>query len=121
MGALRKLADMFRPFMHRLQQASESFREGNVANAATEPPRLFEIGLGEPAHRTFLRRRSLFNLLRRADPEKQIGERKTGRILDSFFLRTGIAEVHLLHLPFEDLSQENRRVITFANVAQHLS
>ena len=55
-----------------------------------------------------------------ADAEQQVGQGETGRILDPFLLRTGIAKVHLLHFPFEDLGQENGRIITFANVAQHL-
>ena len=63
----------------------------------------------------------VFDLFGRADPQEQIGQGEASRILDAFFLRAGVAEIHLLHFPFEDLRQENRRVITFANVAQHLA
>ena len=119
MSALRKFADMLRPFVHGFKQTPEAFRKSHVTNAATEPARLFEISLGETAHRAFLRRRAFLDLFRRADAEEEIGERKTSRILHAFFLRAGIAEIHLLHFPFEDLRQENCRIIAFANVAQH--
>jgi len=32
-----------------------------------------------------------------------------------------IAEIHLLHFAFQNLRQEDRRVIAFANVTQHLA
>ena len=67
-----------------------------------------------------MRRRTFLDLLRGADAEKQIRQGKAGRILHAFLLRTGIAEIHLLHFAFEDLRQENCRIIAFANVAQHL-
>ena len=53
-------------------------------------------------------------------PSNKIGQGEAGRILHALFLRAGIAKVHLLHFPFENLRQENRRIIAFANVAQHL-
>src|SRR4029450_4663943 len=54
------------------------------------------------------------------DAEEQIGECKAGRILHPLFLRASVAEIHLLHLALQNLGQEDRRVIAFANVAQHL-
>ena len=54
------------------------------------------------------------------DAQQQIRERETGRILDTFFLRASFAQIYLVHLALENLCQENRRIITFANVAQHL-
>ena len=52
----------------------------------------------------------------RASPFHQ-GE--AGWILHAFVLRAGIAEVHLLHLAFQNLRQENSRIIAFTNVAEH--
>ena len=63
---------------------------------------------------------ALLDLLGRADAEQQIGQREAGRILHAFFLRAGIAEVHLLHFALQNLRQKNRRIIAFTNVAQHV-
>src|SRR5205807_100861 len=52
--ALRQFADVLGPLLHRLKQTPETFRERHITNAATEPARLFEIGLGETADRTLL-------------------------------------------------------------------
>jgi len=56
----------------------------------------------------------------RTDTKEQIGQGETSWILHSFFFRASVAEIHLLHFAFQDLCQEDRRVITFANIAQHL-
>src|SRR5207245_11180565 len=95
------------------------FGKGRVTGAAAETARLFEIGLCKTANRAALGRAPLFNFLRRADAEEQIRERKTSRVLDALFFRARVAEIHLLHLPLNDLSQEDGRVIAFTNVAQH--
>ena len=120
MRTLRQFAHVLRAFVHRLQQAAQPFGKRDITNAATQPPSLFEISLRESAHRTFLRWRSLFDFLRGADSEEQIRQRETSRILHAFFLRAGIAEIHLLHFAFKNLRQENCRIIAFANIAQHL-
>jgi hypothetical protein len=63
---------------------------------------------------------AFLDLFRRTDAEQEIRQRKPSRILDPLFLRTGIAEIHFLHLSVDDLGQKDCRIITFANVAQHL-
>jgi len=77
--------------------------------------------LRKTAHWTSLCRRTFFDFLGRADAKQQIGERKPGRILDAFFFRASVAEIHLLHFAFQNLRQEDGRIIAFTNVAQHLS
>ena len=118
---LRQLADVLSSLVHRFQERVQAFPERDIASAASKPPRFLEIRLRKPAHWTSLRRRTLLDFLGRADAEKQIGERKTGRILDAFFFRAGVAEIHLLHFAFQNLGQEDRRIIAFANVTQHFS
>src|ERR1043165_2048718 len=111
---------MLGSLMHRLEQRTECLGESLVATAATEPAGFFEIGLGVTADRALLGRRALFNLFGGTDSEEEIGQGKTGGILDAFLLGAGVAEVHLLHLAFQNLGQEDRCIIAFTNVAQHL-
>ena len=111
---------MFGAFMHCLQQRGETLPKRDVAFAASQTPGFFEISLTKTAYRTFLARCSLFDLFRRSDAKQQIGKSEAGGILNTFFFGAGFAQIHLVHLAFENLRQENRRVITFANVAQHL-
>src|SRR5438270_3052599 len=121
MGPLRELTDVLGSLVHRLEQTTQTFPEGFITGAATKSPRLLEIRLGETTDRALLRWRAFFDFFRRTNPEEEIGQRETSRILHALFLRAGFAEVHLLHLAFQNLGQKNARVITFANVAQHLS
>ena len=76
----------------------------------TEPPGLLEISLCVAAHWTFLRRRAFLDFFRRADAEEQISESKTGRILHAFFLRAGVAHIHLLHFALQNLVQKHSRL-----------
>jgi len=108
-------------FVHRFQKRIQPFAKRDVATAATEPSRFLEIGLGESANRTASARSTLFNFFRRADAEQQIRQRETGRVLHPFFLRAAFAKIHLLHFPVHNLRQENRRIVTFANVTQHFT
>src|SRR4051812_33262706 len=117
--SLRKLSDMLSAFVHRLEQTVEAFRKCLVTRAATKSSRFFEVRLRKSADRTLLRGCAFFNFFRRADAKEQIRERETGWILHTFFLRAGFAQIHLLHLAFQNLRQENRCVIAFTNVAQH--
>src|SRR5688572_9163103 len=80
-SALREFADMLGSLVHRLQQTAEPFGERHVTDAATEPARFLEIGLGESADWTFLGWRPFFDLFRGADAEQQIRQREAGRIL----------------------------------------
>src|SRR5207247_7440295 len=93
----------------------------DVAFAASQATSLFEIGLAETAHRARLRGRSLFDFLCRSDAKQQIGESEARGILHTFFFRASFAQIHLVHLALQNLCQEDRRIIAFANVAQHLS
>jgi len=72
MSALRKFADVLRSFVHCLQQTAESFGEGDITNAATQPPGLLEISLGEGAARAFdfSAAGGLFDLLRSTEAEE---------------------------------------------------
>src|SRR5438477_9647905 len=105
--------------MHCIQKRIQSFGKRDVTTAATEPSRFFDIGLGESANRTAGARSTLFNFFSRADAEQQIRQRETGRVLHPLFLRAAFAKIHLLHFPIHNLRQENRRIVTFANVTQH--
>ena len=118
---LRQLANVLSPLVHRFQERVQAFPERDIASAASKPAGFLEIRLRKTAHWTSLCRRTLLDFLGRADAEQQIGERKPGRILDAFFFRAGVAQIHLLHFAFQNLGQEDRRIIAFANVAQHLS
>jgi len=121
MRTLGQLADVLGSLVHRFQERVQAFPERNIASAASKPAGFLEIRLRKTAHWTSLCRRTLLDFLGRADAEQQIGERKAGRILDAFFFRAGIAEIHLLHFAFQNLRQEDGRIIAFTNVAQHLS
>ena len=120
MRAFRQFAHMLRPLVHCFQKCVQAFGKRDVAHTASEPASFLEIGLAKTARRTFLSRGSFFDFLRCTDAEEQIGECKAGRILHPLFLRASVAEIHLLHLAFQNLGQEDRRVIAFANVTQHL-
>ena len=48
-------------------------------------------------------------------------EREAGWILHALLFGACVAEIHLLHFAFQNLRQEDRRVIAFANVTQHLA
>jgi hypothetical protein len=117
---LREFAYVLGSLVHRLEQTAKAFSESNITDAATEPARLLEIRLRETAHGTFLGGRALLDFFGRTNPEEKISQGESSRVLHAFFFRAGIAEVHLLHLAFKDLRQENCRIIAFANVAQHL-
>jgi hypothetical protein len=119
MRTLRQLADMLSPFVHRFQERVQSVGEGLVTGAASEPTGFFEVGLRVPADRTFLCRCALLNFFRGADAKQQIGERETSWVLHALLFRASVAQIHLLHFALQDLRQENRRIIAFANVAQH--
>src|SRR5207248_27017 len=55
------------------------------------------------------------------DADEQVSERETGVVLVTFFLRASFAQIHLVHLALEDLCQKDCRIITFADIAQHVS
>src|SRR5436190_7523778 len=101
MSALWKFADMFGAFVHGFEQTAQPFGEGHITNTAPKATGLLEIRLGESTHRAFLGWRALLDFFRGADAQEQIREGESGRVLDAFLLRAGIAKVHLLHLPFE--------------------
>src|SRR5436305_1738656 len=84
-----------------------SENECRIAAAATEPAGFLEIGLGVSTNRTALRRGAFLDFFGRADSEEQVGQGKTGWVLHPFLFRAGFAKVHLLHLPFQNLRQEN--------------
>jgi hypothetical protein len=107
--------------MHGLEQTAQAFGESDVTKAATEPACFLEIRLGETADGALLRRGAFLDFFGGADPEEEIRQGKSGRVLHPLLFRTGITEVHLLHFAFENLGQENCRIIAFANVAQHLA
>src|SRR5207253_11214595 len=89
---------------------------------ATNPTTLshiLNIVLSETSNRSERALSALFDFLGRAYAEQQIRQRETGRILHPFFLRAAFAKINLLHFPVHNLRQENRRIITFANVTQH--
>src|SRR5881275_703299 len=106
-------------FVHRFQERIQPFGKCDIATAAAEPSRFLEIGLGESANRTARARTAFLDFLRRADTEQQVRQRETGRVLHPLFLRAAFAKIHLLHFPIHNLRQENRRIVTFANVTQH--
>jgi hypothetical protein len=107
--------------VHGLEKRPQRFTEGNVTGAAAETAGLLEISLGKTADRTFLSGATLLDFLGRSNAQQQIGESEAGRVLNSFFFRARIAQIHFLHLALENLRQEDRRVIAFANIAQHFS
>jgi hypothetical protein len=61
----------------------------------------------------------LFDFLRRAEAQKQIRERESGRIVDAFGFGATFAKVHFLRFPFDHLGQVNRCYVLFTNVAEH--
>ncbi len=73
----------------------------------------------EPAHGTFLHRTAPLDFLRGTESEKQIGQGKPGWVGNPFFFRAALAEVHLLHLAFDDLGEKNRGLILLTNIAVH--
>src|SRR5207245_5410957 len=82
---------------------------------------LFEVSLTKPAYGTFLGRCAFFNFFGCSDAKQQIREREPSGILYTLLFGARVAEIHLLHFAFQNLRQEDRRVIAFANVTQHLS
>jgi hypothetical protein len=112
---------MFGTFVHRFQKRGQTLRKRDVAFAATQASSLFEISLTKTANGTFLRGCSLFDLFRCADAKEQIGKSEARGVLDTFFFRAGFAQIHLVHFAFQNLCQEDCRIIAFANVAQHLA
>jgi hypothetical protein len=105
--------------VHCFQKRVQTFCKRNIARATPEPAGFLEIRLTKPAHWTLLGRCSFLDFLGGPDPKKQIGERKPSGVLHAFFFRASIAEIHLLHFAFQYLSQEDCRIIAFANVTQH--
>ena len=55
------------------------------------------------------------------DPGEQISESKPGRVADALLFRTCVAEIHLLHLTFDDLRQVDIGCFLFADVTDHLA
>src|SRR5438128_11062334 len=102
MRALWDFADMLGSFVHRFEQRAQSIGKGDIACAATKATRLFEIGLRKTAHRTFLRRRALLDLFRRANAEQQVGQRESSRVLHALFFRASITEIYLLHFALQN-------------------
>src|ERR1051325_4047859 len=118
---LGHLADMVRAFMHGLEQAFEGLGEGLVTLRTTEPARLLEIGLRESAAGALDLRPAagLLDLLRGPQPEQQIRQRKSRRIVHSLGFGAFLAQVHLLHFVPGDLSQVDGGLFFFADAAQH--
>jgi phage-related protein len=107
--------------VHRFQERTQAIAKRDVALAASEPAGLFEISLTKATHWAFLSRCAFFNFFRCSDAKQQIRKRETGRILYALLLGACVAKIYLLHFAFQNLRQEDRRVIAFANVTQHLA
>src|SRR6266702_4083159 len=118
---VRDFADVLGSFVHGFEQSFQPLRKSHIAPRTTQPPGLLEIRLREAAMGTFNFRPAgrLLHLLRRAQAEQQIGERKTRGIVDPFVLGAVLAQIHLLHLVTDDLAQVDFRFFFFANAAQH--
>src|SRR5438876_187000 len=119
---LGDFADMFDSFVHGFEQPFQALGKRRVTLRAAEPARLLEIGLREPASGAFEIRPGggLRHFLGRAQSEQQIGQREPGRVIDSLLLRTSLAQVHLLGLSLNHLSQVDRGHVLFADVAKHI-
>src|SRR6266404_2212727 len=111
---------MFGPFVHCFQKRTQTLCKCDVAFAASEASSFLKISLAKTTYRTFLAESSLFNLVRCTKAKQQIGKRKARGVLYAFLFRASFAQIHLVHFAFQNLRQEDRRIITFANVAQHL-
>src|SRR5260370_38660272 len=112
--ALRALGhsdNMSCSLVNRFQYRGKRFSDIRLALAAPESPSFFEIGLSKTANRAASGDAPFFNFLGRADAEQQIRQRETSWVLHAFFFRTRVAKIHLLHLPLNNLSQEDRCVI----------
>lgn len=104
------LAGVGRAFMHVFQHRRDAVVEDRVAIAATEAAGFFEVRLGETTDGAFHGGGIFFNLLRIADAEEQVRQRKTGRVVHALLFGAGFAEVHFLHFPVHDLGQKNRQI-----------
>src|SRR5947207_9352252 len=111
---------MLGSFMHCLQKRDQALCECDIALAAPQASSFFEVSLAKTAHRTFLAGSAFLDLFRCSDAKQEIRKRKTLGILDALFLGTGLAQIYLLHFAILNLCQEDCRIITFANIAQHL-
>src|SRR5258708_23416225 len=104
---------MLGPFMHRLDQRSESVRESAIAGATAQAPGLFEIILSETTHRAMLSLGSLLHLLVFTQPEQKIRQSEPARVGDTLLFCARLTHVDLLHIPIHDLCQVNCRRVTF--------
>ena len=118
---LRHFADVPGALVHGLEQALQALGKSRVALRAAQPAGFLEIRLGEAAIGAFdfLAAAGLRDLLRRAQAEQQVGQRKAGRVVDALLLGALLAQIHLLHLVADDLGQMNRGRVLFAKHAQH--
>jgi hypothetical protein len=79
-----------------------------------------EISLAKATARAALGRAgAALDLLCRAESKEQIGKGKAGGIVNALRLGATVAQIDLLHLPVDDLGQEDTRLIGFANIAGH--
>ena len=106
-----------------LCQSFQSFAKRRVTVRAAQAACFLEIGLRKTAGGAFEIRSGggLGHLLRRAQSEQQVGQRKAGRIVHALLLGTRLTEVHLLGLAPNHLSEVDCRHVLFADVAKHIS
>src|SRR5207249_1325487 len=88
-GRLRR----FRAFVHCFQKRAQALYKRDVAFAASKATSFFEVGLAKTARGAFLGRCSFFELVCCAQTKEQIGQRETGGILNTFFLRASFAQI----------------------------
>ncbi len=83
----------------------------------------FEIRMGKTAPRTLglAARQRLLDLLSGPKPQKKVRQRKACRVIDPFLFRAGLAQIDLLGLAFDHLSQMHGGDILFADIAEHIS
>ena len=117
----RDFPDMLVAFVHAFDQAAQSFGKGVIAAGAAEPAGFFEVGLGEAADRAFGDAAPAFDLLGGAEAEQEIRQGEAGGIGHAFLLRARFAQVYLLHFAVDNLREEDRGLVLFANVASHTS
>ncbi|MCF7765991.1 MAG: hypothetical protein K9N62_20175, partial [Verrucomicrobia bacterium] len=63
----------------------------------------------------------LLDLLSGTQPQKQVRQRKACGVIDPFLFRAGLAQIDLLGLAFDHLSQVHGGDILFADIAEHIS
>lgn len=119
----RRLANVPRALVHRLEQAFQPFGENLVTFRAAEPAGLLEIRLRKAAARAFQIHAAggLRDLLRRAEAEQQVRvrERERRRIVHALGLGAILAQVHFVHLVILNVGEKNGRRFFFADGTLH--